>query len=90
MAAWFDQGVNLTSDGEPERLFAARVSSGFFEVLGAHPALGRTFEPAEYVGGGAHVVVLGDAVWRRRFGADPGVVGRTGAPRRRQLRGGRE
>ena len=77
MAAWFDQGVNLTNDGEPERLFAARVSSGFFEVLGARPALGRPFEPAEYGGGGAHVAVLGDAVWRRRFGADPGVVGRT-------------
>src|SRR5262245_9653776 len=77
IAAWFDQGVNLTSDGEPERLFAARASSGFFEALGASPALGRTFEPSEYAGGGAHVAVLGDALWRRRFGADPGVVGRT-------------
>ena len=77
MAAWFDQGVNLTSDGEPERLFAARVSSGYFEVLGTRPALGRTFEPGEYGEGGAHVAVLGDAVWRRRFGADPGVIGRT-------------
>ena len=77
VAAWFDQGVNLTSDGEPERLFAARASAGFFEVLGASPALGRTFEPAEYAGGGAHVAVLGDAVWRRRFGADPTIVGRT-------------
>src|SRR5262245_12922761 len=48
IAAWFDQGVNLTSDGEPERLFAARASSGFFEVLGTPAALGRTFEPAEY------------------------------------------
>src|SRR5215470_3317870 len=77
IAAFFDQGLNLTSDGEPERLFAARVSSGFFEVLGAPPALGRAFEPAEYGGGGAHVAVLGDALWRRRFGADPAVVGRT-------------
>ena len=77
IAAWFDQGVNLTSDGEPERLFAARVSSGFFEVLGAPAVLGRTLEPAEYAGGGAHVAVLGDALWRRRFGADPAVIGRT-------------
>ena len=77
LAAWFDQGLNLTSDGEPERLFAARASAGFFEVLGATPALGRTFEPAEYAGGGAHVTVLGDALWRRRFGADPTIVGRT-------------
>ena len=77
IAAWFDQGVNLTGEGEPERLFAARASSGFFEVLGTPAALGRTFESAEYGGGGAHVAVLGDALWRRRFGADPAVVGRT-------------
>ena len=62
MAAWFDQGVNLTSDGEPERLFAARVSSGFFEVLGTPAALGRTFDAADYSGGGAHLAVLGDAL----------------------------
>jgi len=77
MASWFEQGVNLTGEGEPERLFAARVSSGFFEVLGTPAALGRTFEPAEYGGGGAHVAVLGDALWRQRFGADRSVVGRT-------------
>ncbi len=76
MAAWFEQGVNLTGDGEPERLFAARVSSGFFEVLGTPPVLGRTFGPADHGGGGAHVAVLGDALWRRRFGGDPGIIGR--------------
>ena len=77
IAAWFDQGVNLTGEGEPERLFASRVGAGFFEVLGASPALGRAFGPADHGGGGAHVAVLGDALWRRRFGGDPAVVGRT-------------
>ena len=77
IAAWFEQGVNLTGEGEPERLFASRVSAGFFEVLGAAPALGRTFGVADHGGGGAHVVVLGDALWRRRFGGDPAVIGRT-------------
>ena len=77
IAAWFEQGVNLTGEGEPERLFAARVSPGFFEVLGARPALGRTFGSADHDGGGAHVAVLGDALWRGRFGGDPAVIGRT-------------
>jgi predicted permease len=77
MAAWFDQGINLTGDGDPERLFAARVSPGFFEVLGATPALGRALDPADHTGGGAHVAILTDALWRRRFGGDPGVIGRT-------------
>jgi putative ABC transport system permease protein len=77
IAAWFEQGVNLTGEGEPERLFASKVSTGFFEVLGAAPALGRTFGVADHGGGGAHVVVLGDALWRRRFGGDPAVIGRT-------------
>ncbi|HET9037832.1 MAG TPA: ABC transporter permease, partial [Myxococcaceae bacterium] len=67
MAAWFDQGINLTGDGDPERLFAARVSPGFFEVLGATPALGRALDPADHTGGGAHVAILTDALWRRRF-----------------------
>jgi predicted permease len=76
LAAWFEQGLNLTGEGDPERLLASRVGAGFFEVLGAPAALGRTFTPDEYGGGGAHVVVLSDALWRRRFGADPAVVGR--------------
>ena len=77
IAAWFEQGVNLTNEGDPERLLAARVSAGFFDVLGAPAALGRTFTPDEYGGGGAQVTVLSDALWRRRFGADPAVVGRS-------------
>jgi putative ABC transport system permease protein len=77
IAAWFEQGVNLTNEGDPERLLAARVSAGFFDVLGAPAALGRTFTPDEYGGGGAQVTVLSDALWRRRFGADPSVVGRS-------------
>ena len=62
----------------------ASVTSGFFDVLGAPAALGRTFEPADGAGGAdvggegsAPSVVLADGVWRRAFAADPGVVGRT-------------
>src|SRR5215472_1609878 len=77
IAAWYEQGMNLTGEGEPERLIAARVGAGFFELLGAPVAIGRHFGPTDYTGGGAHLVMLGDALWRRRFGADPAVVGRT-------------
>jgi predicted permease len=77
IAAWYEQGMNLTGEGEPERLIAARVGAGFFELLGAPVAIGRHFGPTDYTGGGAHLVVLGDALWRRRFGADPAVVGRS-------------
>src|SRR5262249_36239968 len=76
MAAWQELGMNVTGDGDPERVLAARVSAGFFDVLGAPAAVGRTLAADEYEAGGAHVVVLGDAFWRRRFAGDPTIVGR--------------
>ncbi len=70
------QGLNLTGGGEPESVAAAQVSSDFFPVLGARPALGRTFTREESSGGPSRVVVLGHSIWKTRFGADPGIVGR--------------
>lgn len=66
-------------DGDrPEQLFVEMVTGNFFEVLGLRPALGRLIEPADAPApGGSPVVVLTDSYWRRAFGADPGVVGRT-------------
>jgi predicted permease len=52
-----------------------RVSDGFFRTLGFSPSLGRQFDESELQGGGPPVVILGDAVWRTRFGADRNVVG---------------
>jgi predicted permease len=69
--------VNLSGQGEPERVFAARVSPMLFPMLGAQAEVGRTFTENEARPGGAHVVVLSHALWRRRFAADPHVVGRT-------------
>jgi predicted permease len=69
--------VILTGSGDPERLDAARVSPSLFPMLGIDAALGRTFTPDEEVLGRHRVVVLSDAVWRTRFGADPSIVGRT-------------
>jgi putative ABC transport system permease protein len=68
---------NLVGHGEPERLFGARVSSSLFPVLGVTPGIGRTFTEDEDEIGHDNVVLLSDALWRRRFGADPSIVGRT-------------
>jgi putative ABC transport system permease protein len=75
-AAYF-QTVNLTGSGEPERAGAMRVSANFFDVLGITPRAGRTFELVEEQPGRDRVVVLTDGLWRRRFGADPDLLGRT-------------
>jgi putative ABC transport system permease protein len=66
----------LTGGTEPERLEGQSVSAAYFDVLGVRPAIGPGFDPAEDRPGGAHVVVLSNALWRTRFDADPGVVGR--------------
>jgi hypothetical protein len=74
MGAVSARGFNLASDGEPERVEGALVSADFFHVLGARPLLGRVIDPGP---AGPRVAVLSESLWRRRFGADPGVVGRT-------------
>ena len=68
--------LNLTGSGEPERLDAARVSPNLFRVLGVRPALGRDFRDEEEQDGKDLVAVLTDGLWRRRFHADPGLIGR--------------
>jgi putative ABC transport system permease protein len=68
---------NLVGGGDPERLFGGRVAANLFPLLGATAAIGRTFTEAEDETGHEQVVLLSDALWRRRFGADPSVVGRT-------------
>jgi predicted permease len=68
--------LNLTGAGEPQRLSAARVSPALFWMLGVQPQLGRVFLAEEDVPGRDHVVLLEDQLWRARFGADPGVLGR--------------
>ncbi len=60
----------------PERVGAGYASSNLFEVLGVAPQLGRFISPADDRPGAERVVVLTEAWWRRRFGADPGVIGR--------------
>jgi putative ABC transport system permease protein len=69
--------LNLTGAGEPERLEGRAVTSNFFQALGVNAALGRTFLPENEKLGSERVVVLSQELWRRRFGGDPSIVGKT-------------
>jgi len=77
LAAYFLSTTNLTGTGEPERLTQARVSANFFDLLGVRPARGRGFLPGEDAVEAPRVAILSDGLWRRRFGAEPSIVGRT-------------
>src|SRR5262245_11171278 len=66
---------NLTGTGEPERVQGTRITADAFELLGVNAALGRTLLPSDDQPGNQHVVVLSHSFWRRRFGANPGVLG---------------
>lgn len=73
--AWWD--ANLVDRGDPERLPGFRITSGFFEALSVRPVLGRTFVRDDETFGRHHVAIISDALWKRRFGADPSVIGRS-------------
>lgn len=79
MAAYREtpESVILTGEGEPERVEAGIVSSGYFRVLGVEAVLGRTFLPQEDWAGGGDVAVLSDRLWRRRFGGRPDLLGKS-------------
>ena len=66
----------LTGNGSPEQVRGALVTGGFFEVLGTRALLGRTITKDDDAMGGPDVVVLSHAVWARRFGSDPSIVGK--------------
>jgi putative ABC transport system permease protein len=68
--------LNLATEEAPENVNAARVGWDFFSLLGVTPALGRVFRPEEDQPGRDNVVVLTDGLWRSRFGADRGIIGR--------------
>ena len=75
-AGWRFLYLNLTGSDEPERVQGLTVSPGYFPLLGVEAALGRTFLPEEEEPGRDKVIILSHGLWRRRFGSDPGVVGR--------------
>jgi putative ABC transport system permease protein len=68
--------VNLTDGDKPERILNTHVSADFFRVHGISPALGRSFNSEEERPGGDRVVIVSDGLWKRRFGGDPGLLGK--------------
>jgi putative ABC transport system permease protein len=74
MRSWMP---TLVTNGEAERMPAVRVSWNYFDMMGVRPALGRGFTADDDRPEHWRVLLLSDALWRRRFGADPAIVGRT-------------
>jgi len=77
LAALDNQAMNLTGGSEPERISAARVGATFWSLLGVTPQVGRGFAPNEDSQSAARTVVLSDGLWKRRFGGDRRIVGKT-------------
>jgi putative ABC transport system permease protein len=76
MAASEGFHYNLTGNGQPEHVWGGASSAGWFNVLGVHAALGRDFRAEDDAPAATPVVVLSDELWRRRFNAEPGIVGK--------------
>jgi len=76
LAARTPAGGIISGIGEPERVFGRYVTASFFSTLRVQPQIGRFFDENEEKPGAARVLVIGDGLWRRRFNADPAVIGR--------------
>ncbi len=68
--------MTLTQAGEPEQVMGGFMTPSLLEVLGVQPQIGRWFTREEGLPGGASVVLLSDSLWRRKFNADPAIVGK--------------
>jgi predicted permease len=73
----FEGSENLTGAKQPERLEAVNGSFSYFSMLGVIPQIGRLFGPQDFAPGFAPLAVISDGLWRRAYGADPNVLGRT-------------
>ncbi len=77
LAGFAPYNTNLTGSGTAERLTAGAVTANLFSTLGVNAAIGRVFLPEESRPGAPDVALLSDGLWRRRFGANPAIVGQT-------------
>ena len=77
MSPIFEGSEDVTGAKQPERVEAVNGSFSYFSMLGATPQIGRLFGPQDFVRGFAAVAVISDGLWRRAYGADPNVIGRT-------------
>src|SRR5260221_10905656 len=74
------ENMSLSSGDAPEALKAARVSGNFLRILGIEPTLGRSFLPDEDKPAGPPAAVISAALWRRKFGSDARISGKTATP----------
>ncbi|HEY6971949.1 MAG TPA: ABC transporter permease [Candidatus Angelobacter sp.] len=77
IAMYRNQDYNFTGRGEAERLSGYMISAEFFSTMGVNPVVGRTFRSDDDQVGAAPVVILGGGLWERKFGSDPGIVGKS-------------
>ncbi|HXG64812.1 MAG TPA: ABC transporter permease [Blastocatellia bacterium] len=77
LAAVTGGGVTLTGVENPDNIPGSRVSTNFFETVGARPLLGRTFQPEDGLMKSTDTIILSYRLWQRRFGGDPGIIGQT-------------
>jgi putative ABC transport system permease protein len=77
LASIVEFSTTALGQGEPERVGAVSASAAYFDIVGARPLVGRLYDAHDDTRGTDPVVVLSEGYWRRRFGADPSVVGRT-------------
>ncbi len=77
LGAYSGTGFTLSGRGEPEFVTGQAISAELLDALGVQPLLGRRFRPEENEGGRDQVVLLGHALWQRRYGGDPSIVGQT-------------
>ena len=75
LAVYRSVGFTLSGNGEPERLHGEMISSGFFELLGVNPALGRTFSPDEDRLGANPTVMITEGLWKRKFAGRKDIIG---------------
>jgi putative ABC transport system permease protein len=77
LAAFGSAAVTITDHGEPERLSGGAITASMFSVLGLPPLAGRGFRAEDERPGAPRVAVIAEALWQRRFGGDPAIVGQS-------------
>ncbi len=77
LAAFIGRDFTVTEQGDPERILGSAVTASMFDVLGVQPIVGRPLSEEDQQPGAPPVALLAESLWRRRFGGDPAVVGRS-------------
>lgn len=77
VASIIESSTAMLGEGEPERIGFVQAAPAYFEAVGAEALAGRLFTEADDAAGADPVIVLSEGFWRRRYGSDPGVLGRT-------------